>query len=141
MTIKEELQNGLNHLISKTGTQIRINYYTQSIGSVYDDDVILTKSGNSLWTSGVILPINNMNNKYESLLVEQGKLRTDDSILFTHGSLSFTGSQFKVSIMVGSPGEVYSILEPGIISPQVNGTRIYKKVYLRLLTNGSLIGQ
>jgi hypothetical protein len=141
MTIKDVLKDGLNDIIDKAGAKIRVNYYTQSIGSVYDDDSVLTQSGTSLWTSGVILPLSNQAGTYESLLVEQGKLRTDDCKLYTKGNISITGSEFRTTIMIGSPGEVYSILDPGIISPQVEGERIYKKVFLRLLQNGSLIGQ
>lgn len=141
MTLKGELQEALDSIITNAGTPIRIQYFTSSIGSVYDDDVTLSKSGNDLWTSGVVLPLNIKAGTFDSLLVEQGKLRTDDVKLFVHGSIFSTGSQFEFNVMIGSPGDVYSAMSPGTIAPQIQGERIYRKMFLRLLTNGSLMGQ
>ena len=142
MSLKDDLANGMRSIISTAGLPIRIQYYSQSAGSVWDDDVTLTQSGNNLWVSGVVLPLNVHEGQSEGLLVEQGKLLSNDQKLYMHGSILTVGSEFKVKLGLGSPIEgEYSLIGPAIIAPEVQSTSIYRKVYLRRLTNGSLIGQ
>ena len=136
MSIKDSLQVGLNGLIQRTGLQIGITYYTQVVGSVWDDESVLTVSGNTLWTSGIILPVG----QADAVLVQQGKLLDSDQRLYTHGSLSFVGSEMQVEVQLGSrttTDEIYTMV-PGGINPQVEDVRIYKKVFIRKLTIGSL---
>ena len=140
--LKNRLAAGLSKIIDRAGVPIKVAYFTSTIGSVWDDDVTLTQSGTNLWTSGVILTIDATRGSWDSVLVEQGKLIDGDVKLFTHGSLLVTGSELQVRIMVGSPGVEYSTIPEGAIAPEVQGTRIYKKVYLRQVGNcGSLIGE
>ena len=61
-----DLQNGFNKLNRLAGKQIRLRYFTTTIGSVYDDDVTLTQTGNDLWTSGIVLPINATDGSHEA---------------------------------------------------------------------------
>ena len=51
------LSNGLNQQIILAGNVFRVRYYTETIGSVWDDDRTLAASGNSLYLSGIILKI------------------------------------------------------------------------------------
>jgi len=138
LSLKDSLSNGFNSIISKAGKPIGITYYALSHvnGSVWDDEVILAKSGNTLWTSGIVLPIG----QADSVLVEQGKLIDSDQRLYVNGSLSFTGSEFQVEIQLGSATTTDQIFTkiPGGINPEVEDQRIYRKIFIRKLTTGSL---
>lgn len=145
MILKQRLAAGLNKIIDKAGTQIRVQYFTSTIGSVYDDDVSWNQSGLDLWTSGIILPLNVKNNSSDSVLLEQGKLLNDDKRLFVHGSLVFTGSEMLVSIRAGSPGNEidnqYSMLAFSK-KVDISNTPIYKQVYMRGIGGiGSILGE
>jgi len=141
MSLKNTLANGLQQIIRRAGTQISVKYYEQTIGSVWDDDVTLSQSGNTVWTSGVVLPINTNQGSYESVLLEQGKLSNQDQMLFVHGSLILLGSEMQVKIGLGSPNEEKFTTRPiGIISPEVERTKIYRKAFITRLT-GSLLGE
>ena len=144
MTLQTRLSDALNSLITKGGTQIRVQYFTSTIGSVYDDDVTWTQSGNNLWTSGLVIPLSRQQNSSDSILLEQGKLIENDKKLYIHGSLVFTGSEMTVSIRIGSPGtendKQFSMLAHSK-SYNVYNIPIYKQVYIREIgNNGSLLG-
>lgn len=144
MTLKQKLHAARKKIIDLGGTQIRIQYFTSTIGSVYDDDVSWAKSGADLWTSGLLFPLNSNRNSSDSILVEQGKLINNDQKLFVHGSLVFTGSEMTISIRIGSPGEQidnqYSLL-PLSQKYNIQNEPIYKQVYLRQIGGtGSLFG-
>jgi len=142
MSLKDDLANGFRRIVETAGTPMRLQYYTQVAGSVWDDNTTLIQSGTDLWTSGIVLPINTNTGQAGGLLVEQGKLLSDDQKMFMHGSLISVGSEFKFKVGLGSPiSEEYSLIGPAIIAPQVEATSIYRKVFIRRLTNGSLIGQ
>ena len=144
MPINDELAYGLQEMIRRAGKQIRLRYFTQTLGSIYDDDVILTISGNDIYTSGIVLPINSKTGTYENLMVEQGKLNPWDQRLYTHGSLLFNSGALNVKIGLGSPTsntEQYSIIPLGGITAEVNNNQIYKKIYIRRLPLGSLQGE
>lgn len=132
--LRTRLNQALQKIIERAGTPIRIQYFTSTIGSIYDDDIILSQSGTNLWTSGIVLPLNSNRNSSDSILVEQGKLINDDKKLFVHGSLIFTGSEMSVSIRVGSPGNDKSNQYTLLAYSQrydVQNIPIYKQVYLR----------
>ena len=144
MDISQQLAYGLNQLINRSGKIIRIRYFTQSLGSIYDDDVTLTISGNDVYTSGIVLPINSKEGTFENLMVEQGKLNPWDQRLYTHGSLLFNSGALNVKIGLGSPTsntEQYSIIPLGGITAEANASQIYKKLYIRRLPLGSLQGE
>jgi hypothetical protein len=123
----------------KYGQQLRIKYYNTFFTGDYDDDITLTQSGTDLWISGVILPINQSRGSNDAMLLEQGKLFTNDTKLYIEGTVNTSGT---IKIGLGSPvyGE-YSLLSDGVIKYTVNQVDILKKIYLRFLTNGSLIGE
>lgn len=141
--VKVPLQAGMNRIIKVAGTQIKVTYFTTTIGSVYDDDATLVQNGSAVWTSGVVLPIDARRGSFDSLLVEQGKLIENDQRLYVVGSLAITGSEQMVRIGLGSPTrDEYSIIPPGAIRAEIQGTAIYKKVYIRSLKGvGSLQGE
>ena len=127
--------------ILKNGNQVRFRYFDFSygVGSYYDDDGTLSQSGTDFYTSGLIFPLNSKQGSTEALLVEQGNLLSSDSKLYLVGTVETSGL-FKVGI--GSPqtstSPQYAMIPEGIHSYQINGSSVYKTIYLRQLTNGSL---
>ena len=141
MSTGTNLALGLNKIITRAGIPIAVKYFTETVGSVWDDDVALTFDS-ATWTSGVILPLDTREGSTDSVLVQQGKLIEQDMRLYVNGSLAFTGSDTQMKVQTGSPsGEAYSLIPEGGITYQATGVNVYKKVYLRRLTNGSLIGE
>ncbi len=125
----------------KYGQLIRLKYYNISYGagSYYDDDVTLTQSGTDNWISGLVQPIDASRGSYEASLVEQGKLLNNDSKVYILGNIVTSGT---LKVGLGSPPtSEYSVLNDGIISWNINGEQVIKKMYLRYLTNGSLMGE
>ena len=132
---------GLNTLTRKAGKPFRIKYFTQAIGSVWDDNSTLTQSGADLWISGIVLPLDTRPGSRESILVEQGKLIDSDMRLFMHGSVILTGSEMQVKIGFGSPVQIEFTTIGETIAPEFAEQYIYSKTYIRRLTNGSLLGE
>ena len=147
MGITNTLSAGFTNVVGKAGKPVRVRYFSETVGSVWDDEVTLTEvTGSEVWTSGVVLPLSNRYGSEDVILVEQGKLTNQDQRLYVNGSLDFTGvgSNLKVKIgMNGSPTQTdnYTLIPQGGIPYEVGGTPIYKKVYIRRLTNGSFIGE
>jgi len=144
MGIANNLSTGFANIVSKAGKQLSVTYFNKSVDDVYDDDVTLSQSGTTLWTSGVVFPIKNTYGSAEANLLEQGKLKTSDQILYVNGSLIFVGDVLQVRVNLGSSTigmEGYSIIPTGVIAPEVEDQKIYRKAYIRRLTNGSLIGE
>lgn len=141
MALKERLAAGLQKLFERAGRPVRFRYYTMAVGSVWDDGVTLTEvTGSDTWTSGIIQPINGTPNSWDSILLEQGKIQSQDQKLFIHGSLVMTGSDFKIKVQFGSPtGEQFTLIEPGTQMVQAYGEPIYKRIFIRRLPAGSFI--
>jgi hypothetical protein len=143
MTIITDFQNGVDEAL-KFGQKVRIKYYNSSLnsGSYYDDDVILTQSGIDLWISGIVLPITQTRGSNDAVLIEQGKLLSNDSKLYIEGAINTSGA---IKIGLGSytnmSGCEYNVIGEGITKWSVNNISVLKKIYLRRLSNGSLIGE
>ncbi len=146
MGIADTLSAGFAKIVSKAGKPIRIRYFSLEPGSVWDDEVTMTEvTGSEIWVSGVVAPLSRRYGSEDLILVEQGKLRNQDQTLYVNGSLDITGvgSNFKCKIGInGSPTQIdnYTMVQAGI-PYEAQGTQIYKKVYIRRLTNGSFIGE
>ncbi len=137
MTFPATLSAGVNKILVRAGTQIKVEYYTVGFGSVYDDVDTLTLSGTT-WTSGIILPVNTRRGSEDSVLVEQGKLQEKDKKLYVNGSLIFTDEDFVVKVQIGSPtGDIYSTIPLGGIQYEALSQPVYKKQYIRLIQLGS----
>jgi len=142
MSLVNELRAEVNQILSY-GEQIRFKYYNVSYGagSYYDDDITLTQSGNDLWCSGVILPIDTTRGSYDSVLLEQGKITLDDKKIYVNGDIQTSGlGPIKIGTTGSPPTRQYEIID-GVTYWNVNGSPIYKKIYVRYLTNGSFIGE
>ncbi len=138
--VGSDFKDGLNEVL-KYGQLVRFRYFNSSYGagSYYDDDVTLSQSGNDIWVSGVVLPIDQSRGSSDAVLLEQGKLLTNDTKLYVEGTVTCSGT-YKVGL--GSPpaGE-YSILNQGVVTWNVNDEPIVNKLYIRVLPTGSLIGE
>ena len=144
MTIVDDFQNGVLEAM-KFGQQCRIKYYGTGVsgaGSYYDDAVQLVQSGVDYWTSGVVLPISNTRGSSDAILLEQGKVLTQDTKLYVQGSVPTSGT---IKIGLGSvtdmSGREYSLLSEGVTKWDVNEVPILKKLFIRHLDTGSLTGE
>ena len=118
---------------------VKIKYYNQAIaGSYYDDDATLTLSGTS-FVSGLPQPVRDVNGTAEAFLMEQGKVLRNDLKLYIQGSVPLSGV---IKVGLGSPNYIeYGLVPDGITQWEMNNITVYKKVFLRNLTTGSLIGE
>jgi len=126
------------------GTQLRLRYYTGSQATTgYDDDHVVSKSGTDVWSTGLKLPLRFSQSdsaSHVAQLVHEGKLLSDDSVLYLRGSDDTSGTFVKVGI--GSPvGEEYFILGEGVQSWDINNESAFKKMFIRVLPTGSVIGE
>lgn len=141
MTLVGDFQNGMQEALSFS-QQVRFRFFNTSYGagSYYDDDISLSISGNDLWVSGIVLPISNARGSSDAVLLEQGKILTNDTKLYIEGAINTSGT-FKVGL--GSPTiqDEYSLLSEGVTKWDVNQTPITKKLFIRRLTTGSLEGE
>ena len=143
MSIVTDFQAGVSEALD-LGKPVRLQYYSTGYGagSYYDDDVTLTKSGDDLWLSGVILPITNKYGSNDAILLEQGQILMNDSKLYIDGSISTSGTlKIGLGSYVNMSGCEYSLLVEGVTNWEVNNTDILKKLYVRKLTTGSLAGE
>ena len=144
MTIVSDLRNDFNEIL-KYGEQVRFKYYTvgDNFSDYYDDDTILIQSGSDLWVSGVVQPISSNQYSSDALLKEQGKILFDDKKLYVAGDIQTSGlGPIKIGMDGSPPTMEYQILEEGQVTTWgVNGSPVYKKLYVRYLNNGSFIGE
>jgi len=142
MGTADTLSSGFSSLMEKAGKPITIKYFSQVTGSVWDDDTTLTEiAGSQITTSGIVMPLSNKYSSEDVNLVEQGKLRTQDQKLYVNGSLNFTGVGSNLSVKIVMGTDSYTLVPLGGIPYEVENTQVYKKTYIRSLTNGSLIGE
>lgn len=134
------LTNALQHQTTLAGNVLRIRYYTESaLGSVWDDDRTISKSGADLYISGVISRMDSSDGSEDQVLLEQGRIRYNDSKIYVNGSIQTTSGIRVFTIAISGTDRVYEEVLPGVYSPQYLGTDIYKKVYLREVPLGSVL--
>jgi len=144
MGIANNLSAGFSSLMEKAGKPITIKYFSQTVGSVWEDDISLTEiAGSQVLTSGIVLPLSTRNrfNSEDVMLIEQGKLRAQDQRLYVNGSLDFTGTGSNISVKIVMGTDSFTIVPLGGIPYEVENTQIYKKTYIRILPTGSLLGE
>ncbi len=137
-----ELQKEVKEIL-KYGEPIRLKYYNTSFNASdgYDDDVTYTQSGGNTWASGLVQPIDQSRGSTDAILLEQGKILMNDSKIYVLGSVQTSGLA-PIKVGLGSPiFQEYQVLNDGTIEWVVNCSPVYKKIYVRFLTNGSFIGE
>ncbi len=122
------------------GTLCRLKYYEGTLTDAnYDSDVVLTSSGTDVWVSGLFQPLDSTRGSVDEELVQQGQLKFNDSKVYFAGSIATSGN---VKIGIGSPNnDQYEIIPDGVIGWEMTGGLVYKKVYIRVLPNGSFFGE
>lgn len=121
-----------------------MRYYTATIGgggSYYDDAFSLAASGNAVWASGLIQPLQtNDKGGDDAFLFQQGRILEDDSKMYLLGDIQTSGI---VKVGVGSPtiSRQYKIIPEGSHHWKINNEPGLKKIYLRALPLGSLAGE
>ena len=141
-TTANELYKEVKEIL-RYGEPVRFKYYNVSLNSEdsYDDDITLTQSGGDTWASGLVQPIDQSRGSTDALLLQQGKILMNDSKIYVLGSVQTSGLG-PVKVGVGSPSfQEYQMVDNGTIQWVVNGSPVYKKIYVRFLTNGSFIGE
>ena len=130
--VKDDFNQMLAH-----GDQIRLKYFTISgATSGYDDDKAYTQSGTDVWTSGLVQPLDQSRGSADAVLMQQGRLLTDDIKVYVKGTEDTSGLW---TIGIGSPvRREYAMADAGVIAWKYQGTDVYKKCYIRYLTSGSL---
>ena len=105
----------------------------------WDDAQALTESGTAVWVSGMYFPVKNTQGSTDAVLLEQGKITQADKTLFILGTTETTSI---MKIGVGSPiTHEHSIIPNGIYQYPMAEHAVYKKLYVRTLPTGSLIGE
>ena len=133
-------QNAFQSTLNRNSDKVRLRYFTATIAAgSYDDTQVLTKSGTDLWISGQVQPVNDTQGSNDAVLLEQGKIKTSDKKIYIKGEHDTSGT---IKFGVGSPTPVeHSLIEDGVIAWSIDGTIIYKKIFLRELATGSLVGE
>ena len=73
-------------------------------------------------------------------LLQQGALQMNDKKIFMMPNINMSGASIKLGI--GSPAPIeFSVLPIGVEVHSIQGVDVYKKAYIRLLNNGSFLGE
>lgn len=132
----------------KHGEIVRFRFYDVSGATTnYDDDTTYTLSGTSVTATGLTQPIDETRGSADAILLQEGRLLRDDIKMYVDGTTATSGL-WKVTRFLtatgGSPQAAsitYAPIKNGIIPWRINGSEVYKKTYLRVLTNGSFLGE
>jgi len=132
--LRADFQNALHY-----GSQVRFRYFNEyNDEDGYDDDIQLVKSGTDFYTSGLLQPIDASKGQIDPILAEQGRVVEGNSVLYVDGNIALSGL-FRVGI--GSPAlgtKEYALIDNGVVGWTIGEEVVYKKLYLRFLTTGSL---
>ena len=134
--LKKDIDNVLSN-----GERTYFRYFTGSIttGS-FDDLIILYKSGNDIQTSGLHFNLSSRDGSSDRVLVEQGLLLNDDLKLYVLGHIETSGL-FRIGLGGSPPTRWYGVINEATHTWNLLDTNIYKKLFLRFLPIGSLIGE
>jgi len=132
MDVKQILDKGMNFLMNVGGLTSTINIISYTfIDEDYDDTSTKIATG-SFAVSGLTFTLNDYKGSEEAMLLEQGKIKTNDRVLYC-GSISTSGN-----LLFNIGNEYYTIINDGINSLNLGNDVIYSKFYLRLALGGSL---
>jgi len=142
-TIFDAAKIDFQNNVEKYGTTVKIKHYSETyVSGSFDDNVTRTQSGNTIYVSGIILPVNykDIQSSFNAVSTEQGRLQTTDKKIFIPGATETTAV---MKFGIGSPTYTeHSVMPPGVTAvPPLDGQVVYKKVFLRVLTLGTLTGE
>lgn len=127
-------------LVTKNGQPIRIRYYTVTYSGADYDQQFVTPSGSDVWCYGMSFNLDKKTGGEDRSYLEQGLIILNDSKIYIPGSIPIDSL---TKLMFGSPaiGSVFAPISNGWFTDYLSGVPILKKVYIRLLNNGSFIGE
>ncbi len=141
MSTATDHRDDFDRFVTENGNIVRFKYYTSSTsGNVYDDNVTLTGS-NSTYCFGQHSNLNKALGGVNPQFFEQGLISFNDSILYVPGSIIITDY---TKIAIGSPpgGVEYEIVpDIGVKNYDIGSTVIYKQLFIRIINNGSWVGE
>ena len=133
MNIKSLLDKGMNQIMKAGGVDTTVNLISYTnIESSYDDDVQQLVTGSNV-VSGLVFPVKATQGSESALLMQQGKLLTEDKLLLI-GSCNISGN----IIIELKTDEFYSIIPDGVQSWEINGSVVYQKFFIRRNLGGSM---
>jgi len=130
--------DAVRHLMNSQGRTLRIRYYTNAVGSVWDDDNTWTQSGTDLYISGLFQSLRLDKGSDDATLLEQGRIVDTDKVFFVAGSIETTSGLRVSTFTVSGVNQVFREINPGVFMPSINADDIYKKYYGRIIDTGSL---
>ena len=134
------VSNAITHQIKVAGNVFKVKYFTETIGSVYDDDRTVTQSGADTFISGLYMSLDNTQGSDDQVLMEQGRLKYNDSKIYFDSSVE-TGSGVRVFTIEYSGASFiqgFREIQPGTNIPQYYGVEPFKRIFVRDLVGGSL---
>lgn len=135
MTLVTEAQTDFDNIIGRWGRTIRFTRFEVSGASAGYDDEVTLGSAVITYESGLIQPVQAIRGTFDAVLIEQGKILLNDTVVYINGDISTSGT-FRIGL--GSPPtDDYEVIDNGITGWPVNGSIIYKKMVVRRLTIGS----
>ncbi len=137
INVNKLLSDGLKNIFDVSNQIVQIKLFTSTFNTgSYDDEQLHTIAGSS-YTSGLLFPMGGKQGSIEAMMMEQGKLLTQDKILYITGSQNYNGWTL-VGIGSPTPAEYYTLIPDGIKIYTINGSIIYNKLWLRHTITGSL---
>lgn len=140
MPSRSDILTDFAQIVGEHGTQCRIRYFTRSGATAnYDDYIALLPSGVDLWISGLPQPLGTSRSNFDSQLLMQGRLQSDDMKVYLKGNIETSGVW---RIGIGSPIRAeYAPIDGFATGWLVGGSYAYKKAFVRVLPVGSLQGE
>jgi hypothetical protein len=131
------LQFEFSKAVEEFGSKMRFQYFVASGAAAnYDDNVAYTQTGSTVWCNGIINIMTSTQGSNDAILLERGRVLQSDLKVYVGGSINTSGI---FTVGLGSPvTQVYTIIPQGTDAPMVDNTPIYKMMFLRALTTGSL---
>ncbi|MFA5133006.1 MAG: hypothetical protein WC444_06795 [Candidatus Paceibacterota bacterium] len=124
------------------GRLMQVKHYAPTYSGTAYDQNYLTASGSTQYAYAMDFPVGmGRTGGQDFKLLEQGQIQIDDRKMFFNPSINFSGAHVKISISGTSITEIFAALPDGAIIQNVQGTDIYKKVYVRKLNTGSFPGE
>jgi hypothetical protein len=138
MVLSTDLRKEVDGFLSN-GNQIRFKYFTTFYEEDDYDNPNTIQSGTDLWCSGLIFPINLNKGSSDAVFLQQGLILPGDRRIYVNGSVNTSGI-FRIG--VGSPIiNEYVLTSAGAVGEEVDGTFVYKCLYVRCLNAGSLTNE
>jgi hypothetical protein len=127
MSFADEVKSDFGRLGSDYGAAFSMRLKTRSYSGADYDDEILANSGTAVTGSCLVFPLGKTGEDFN--YVEQGLVKADDKKAYFAASVQVENNA-DIVVLGGS----YIAVENGIFTQSVQGTEIFKKVFMRRKT-------